>query len=78
MSGDHDYQSLESVCPRVEASSCKCVDWYSEGQARTVEVDGVEVTIRFVGRKGRRARISIVAPAGAVFRCLVQVNLRDR
>jgi len=44
------------------------IDWYGEGQARVVEVDGVRVVIRFVGRKGRRARIAIVAAAGAVFR----------
>ena len=45
-----------------------CIDWYAEGETRVVEVDGVRVTIRFVGRKGRRARIAIKAPAGAVFR----------
>lgn len=44
------------------------IDWYSEGEERTVEVDGVQVTVRFVGRRGRRGRISVVAPAGAVFR----------
>ena len=45
-----------------------CIDWYAEGQVRVVEVDGIQVTVRFVGRKGRRARIVIEAPAGAVFR----------
>ena len=45
-----------------------CIDWYSEGQTRVVEVNGVRVTVRFVGRNGRRARIAIEAPAGAVFR----------
>lgn len=44
------------------------IDWYAEGETRVVEVDGVRVTIRFVGRKGRRARIAITAAAGAVFR----------
>jgi hypothetical protein len=43
------------------------IDWYAEGQARTVEVNGVRVTVRFIGRKGRRGRIAIEAPAGAVF-----------
>jgi hypothetical protein len=43
------------------------IDWYSEGESRTVAVDGVQVTVRFVGRKGRRGRIAIEAPAGAVF-----------
>jgi hypothetical protein len=43
-------------------------DWYSEGESRTVELPSVQVTVRFIGRKGRRARIAIVAPAGAAFR----------
>jgi hypothetical protein len=40
---------------------------YAEGQSRTVEVGKVQVTIRYVGGKGRRGRIAIAAPAGAVF-----------
>jgi hypothetical protein len=48
-------------------TSCS-IDWYHEGQSRTVEVDGVQVVVRFIGRKGRRGRISIEAPAGAEFR----------
>ena len=44
------------------------IDWYAEGQTRVVEVDGVRVTVRFVCRRGRRARIAIEAPAGALFR----------
>jgi hypothetical protein len=44
-----------------------CIDWYSEGETRVVEVDGVRVVVRFVGRKGRRGRILIEAPAGTVF-----------
>jgi hypothetical protein len=36
-------------------------------QSRTVEVDGVRVVVRFVGRKGRRGRILVEAAAGAVF-----------
>jgi hypothetical protein len=43
------------------------IDWYSEGETRTVEVDGVRVIVRFVGRQGRRGRIAISAPAGAKF-----------
>jgi len=53
--------------PRTDAGRCKSIDWYGEGHSRTVEVDGVRITIRFVGRKGRRGRIAIEAPAGAVF-----------
>lgn len=54
--------------PQPHSPDSQSIEWYYPGQARTVEVDGVEVTIRYVGRKGRRARISIEAPAGAVFR----------
>lgn len=54
----------------VAQSTCRCIDWYSEGESRTVEVGGVRVTVRFIGRKGRRGRIAIEAPAGAVFRAL--------
>ena len=43
------------------------IDWFHEGETKRVEVDGVTVTIRFVGRKGRRGRIAIEAPTGAVF-----------
>lgn len=43
------------------------VEWYHEGQARIVEVDGVRVEVRLIGRNGRRARIAIVAPPGAMF-----------
>jgi len=49
------------------APTSSCIDWYAEGQSRTVEVDGVRVVVRFVGRRGRRGRIAIQAPAGAVF-----------
>lgn len=42
-------------------------DWYAEGEVRTIEIGGIEVVVKFVGRKGRRARIAITAPAGAVF-----------
>jgi len=53
--------------PDKRSSISQSIDWYAEGQSRTVEVDGVRVTIRFVGRRGRRARIAIEAPAGASF-----------
>jgi hypothetical protein len=49
------------------AASSQSIDWYSEGETRIVEVDGVRVVIRFVGRHGRHVRIAIAAPAGAVF-----------
>jgi hypothetical protein len=47
--------------------SCRCIDWYAEGEAKVTEVAGVRIVVRFVGRKGRRGRIAIEAPAGARF-----------
>src|SRR4029453_4983501 len=52
------------------AQTSQSIEWYAEGQERTVDVGGVRVTVRFIGRKGRRGRIAIEAPAGAVFRAL--------
>ena len=55
--------------PTAQSSPpCQSIDWYHEGEERTVEVAGVRITVRFIGRKGRRGRIAIEAPAGAVFR----------
>lgn len=51
-----------------KADQSQMIDWYSEGEERTIEIGEVQVTVRFIGRKGRRGRISVVAPAGAVFR----------
>jgi hypothetical protein len=48
-------------------NSCRCIDWYSEGEARIVECNGVQIVVRYVGRKGRRGRIVIEAPDGASF-----------
>ena len=50
------------------ASTSQSIEWYHPGNARTVVVDGVEVTVRLVARDGRRARIAIAAPPGATFR----------
>jgi hypothetical protein len=63
--GNIDDRQLAQSPAKLATSSC--IDWYAEGQSRKVECDGVQVTIRFVGRKGRRCRIVIEAPAGAVF-----------
>jgi hypothetical protein len=46
----------------VERQTTQSIDWYAPGQSRTVEINGVQVTVRFVGRKGRRARIAIEGP----------------
>jgi hypothetical protein len=56
-------QTMDALKPPV----CRCIDWYSEGESRVVEVGGVRVTVRYVGRKGRRGRLEIIAPAGASF-----------
>jgi hypothetical protein len=76
-------EDLESKVPtqnaqqRSSATTCQSIDWYHEGQSRIVDVDGIRVTVRFIGRKGRRARIAITGPAGAVFRA-VDSNETDR
>lgn len=62
-------QTKQSL-PRGNRRTCRTCDWYSEGESRVVEVDGVRIVIRFIGRKARRGRILIEAPAGAVFRGL--------
>jgi hypothetical protein len=43
------------------------IAWFHPGQSRTIEIGSMKVTVRYVGRKGRRGRIAITAPAGAVF-----------
>jgi len=47
---------------------CQSIDWYSEGETRIVDVDGVQIAVRFIGRQGRRGRIAITAPPGTLFR----------
>jgi hypothetical protein len=61
-------ESREEETTQSMRPSSQSVDWYHEGESRTVEVNGVQVTVRLIGRKGRRSRIAIVAPAGAAFR----------
>jgi len=53
---------------QTKPSGCHSIEWYAEGQVRIVEVGDVRIAIRFVGRRGRRCRIAISAPPGAVFR----------
>lgn len=56
----------DSKKPRPDRS--ELIDWFSEGEQRIIEIGDVQVTIRFVGRRGRRGRISIAGPAGCQFR----------
>ncbi len=55
---------------RLPPSVSKSVEWYHEGEERIVQAGGIQITVRFVGRKGRRGRIAITAPPGAAFRSL--------
>ena len=61
-------QDATSNRTHVSAEASQCIDWYAEGEERIVEVDSMQVAVRFVGRKGRRGRIAITAPPGAAFR----------
>jgi hypothetical protein len=62
-------QATDEPSGPEEASraTSQCVDWFHEGETKVVEVAGVRITVRFVGRRGRRARIAIAAPPGAVY-----------
>ena len=51
--------------PADPLATCRCADWMSEGDSRVVELGELRVVVRYVGRKGRRGRIVIEAPAGA-------------
>jgi hypothetical protein len=53
--------------PDPPRRTCQCIDWFHEGESKVAEVNGVLVTVRFTGRKGRRGRIAIEAPTGTVF-----------
>jgi hypothetical protein len=57
------------TCDRayVPAETSRSIEWYAEGEERVVEAGGMQITIRFVGRRGRRARIAITAPPGTAF-----------
>jgi hypothetical protein len=71
-------QDTTSNRTHLPAEASHCIDWYAEGESRVVEIGDVQVTIHCVGRKGRRARISITAPAGAVFQPLeLNENVRS-
>lgn len=65
---DAKHEPREGMHDIQPSPTSQSIDWYHEGESRTVEVNGVQVTVRLIGRKGRRSRISIVAPPGAEFR----------
>lgn len=67
------FNSVRSPTPtnsssRARSSESQCIEWYHQGQSRIVEIAGARIEVRFTGRKGRRARIAIIAPTGATFR----------
>ena len=68
MDTKHGQERLASLKLDESTNTSQSIDWYAEGQSRVVEADGVTVTVRYVGRKGRRGRIVITAPLGATFR----------
>ena len=42
------------------------VDWLSQGESCSLQIGGTRVEVRFIGRKGRRARISMSACPNAL------------
>ena len=61
---DADQHGHSDVPNEGAIRTCRCIDWFSEGDAKLLEVDGIRVTVKLIGRKARRARIAIeVAPA---------------
>ncbi len=53
-----------------QEQTSQLIDWFAEGQTVSVEFAGVVMTVRYVCRKGRRARIAITGPARTVYRAL--------
>jgi hypothetical protein len=68
MNDAHQDNDRDAAHLRELPSASRCIDWYSPGEERLVEVGGIQVAVGLVGRKGRRARIAITAPPGATFR----------
>lgn len=48
-------QSVEYIEP------VELVDWFSQGESCSLQIGGTSVEVRFIGRKGRRARIAVSA-----------------
>ena len=53
--------------PRTDQHTVRQINWFRPGESHTVSIGGMQVIIRFVGRRGRRGRIAITAPCGACF-----------
>lgn len=63
----HELVGAPTPQPEAAQPTCRCADWFSEGESRVINCDGVRIVVRYVGRKGRRGRIVIEAPAGTAF-----------
>ena len=68
ISAESDHRDAIADRARTSVNASQSIDWYAEGEERIVEAGGVQIAVRFVGRKGRRGRIAITAPPGAAFR----------
>ena len=44
---------------RLPATGSQSIDWYSQGDERIVEADGLQVVVDSWQRKGRRGRIAL-------------------
>ncbi|HEX4131446.1 MAG TPA: hypothetical protein VHZ24_15505 [Pirellulales bacterium] len=62
----------------ASVSSARSIEWYHKGEFRIVEIAGVQIVVRFSGRKGRRARIAIIAPHDAQIRAGSELVSTDR
>ena len=52
-------KSSKNVAERIEP--IEVIDWFSQGESCSLQIGGMSVVVRFIGRKGRRARIAVSA-----------------
>jgi hypothetical protein len=45
----------------TDVEPVELIDWLSQGESCELQVGGTRVVVRFIGRKGRRARIAVTA-----------------
>ena len=69
----HSCDPIHSV---IASRPAQLIDWFPEGQLLAVEFGGLVVTVKYVNRKGRRARIAVTGPAGTTFR-VIEPSRRD-
>ena len=59
--GLHGPTQLQACEEPHNGDRSRSIDWYAQGVERVVTLAGVRLTVRLVERKGRRARIAIMA-----------------